>query len=305
MPITTGNFPKLLTPGIQAIFGASYQEHTPQWDKYFDRETSSRNWEEDVGIVGFGLAPIKGEGEGIKADTMGQGFVKRYTHVVYGLQFSITREMVEDDLYMTPMKRRAQALAFSMHQTKEIVHANVLNRGFNSSYPVADALELFSTAHLNAGAAGGTYRNELSTAADLSETAIEQACIDIYAFTDDRGNKIAAKPLMLIIPAELTFTAGRVLESTLQNNTANNAINVLKAHGIIPKVLVCNYLTDTDAWFIKTDVSQGLKSIQRRPVSFEGSPMNDFDTENGRWKATERYSCGCTDPRGVFGSPGA
>lgn len=305
MPITTGSFAKFLTPGINAIFGASYKERTPQWDKYFDIENSSRNWEEDVGIVGFGLAPIKGEGGAIFSDTMVQGFVKRYTHVVYGLQFSVTREMWEDDLYMTPMKRRAQALAFSMHQTKEIVHANVLNRAFNSSYTGADGLELCSDAHLNAGAAGGTYRNELSVAADLSETAIEQACIDIYAFTDDRGNQIAAKPMMLIIPAGLTFTAGRILESELQNNSANNAINVLKAHGTIPNVLVCNYLTDADAWFVKTDVPHGLKSIQRRPVSFEGAPMNDFDTENARYKATERYSCGNTDPRGIFGSPGA
>jgi len=289
-------------PGVSAWYGMAYSEHSPEYPAIFAYNKSSRNFEEEVGITGFGLASVKSEGTSISYDTQYQGYIQRYTHITYGLGFIITREMVEDDLYDVVSKRRSRALAFSMRQTKEIVGANILNRAFSNSYVGPDGVELCSAVHPNVS--GGTWANELATAADLSETSLEQACIDIGNLENDRGLKVAIRPLRLIIPIQLEFEAGRILKSTLQNDSANNAINVLKATGKFPGgVHVNHYLTDTDAWFIITDSPDGMKHYERRADDFAAD--NDFDTENAKFKATGRYSFGCTDRRGIFGSPGA
>ncbi|RMH21708.1 MAG: hypothetical protein D6698_02315 [Gammaproteobacteria bacterium] len=301
MPITTGHFGKALWPGINAWWGKAYNEYPEEWSKIFDKATSRRAFEEDVQVSSFGLAPVKREGAPVAYDTEEQGFVTRYTHLVYALGFIITREMVEDDLYDIVGERRAKALAFSMRQTKETVAANVLNRAFNSSFVYGDGQPLLSASHPNV--AGGTFSNRLAVDSDLSEAALEQACIDIAKFTDDRGLKIAAMPEKLIIPVDLMFEVDRILKSEYRPGTNNNDINALNLQGRFKDVVVNHYLTDTDAWFIKTNVPNGLKCFQRRPVDF--SMDNDFDSDNAKYKATERYSFGCTDPRGVFGSPGA
>ena len=249
----------------------------------------------------FGLAPVKTEGGAISYDEAEQAFIDRYTHVTYGLGFIITREMNDDGVSLTTALRRAEALAFSIRQTAETVAANVLNRAFNSSYVYGDGLELCSTAHPNQS--GGTWKNELDPAADLSEASLEQACIDIAGFTNDRGLKIAVRPKKLIIPRQLIFEAQRILESSLRPGVNDNDINALKSMGMIPDIAVNHYLTDTDAFFIKTDCPDGMKYFERRAASF--STDNDFDTENARFKATFRASWGCTDKRGIFGSPGA
>lgn len=232
---------------------------------------------------------------------MQQGFVTRYNHVKYGLGFAITQEMIDDDQYMIVAQKRSKALAFSMRQTKEIVAANVYNRAFNSSYTGGDAKELCATDHPNV--AGGTYANELTTAADLSEAALEQAMIDLMAFTNDRGLKIAVMSTGLIIPSALTFEADRILKSPLRTSSDNNDINALKMGGWIPKVTVNHYLTDSDAWFLLTNVPDGMKYFERKADTF--SEDNDFDSDNLKYKAVARYAFGWTDPRGIFGSPGA
>ena len=272
-------------------------EHLDIFTKY----TSNKAFEEDVGAAMFGLAPVKTEGGNITYDTAEQAFIDRYTHVTYGLGFIITREMHDDGISATVALRRAGALAFSIRQTAETVAANVLNRAFNSSYTYGDGVELCSTAHVNQS--GGTWRNELATAADLSEASLEQACIDIAGLTNDRGLKIAVRPTKLVIPKELMFEAQRILESDLRPGTADNDLNALKKTGIIPTVVVNHYLTDTDAFFILTDCPDGMKYFERRPPAF--ATENDFDTENARFKATFRASWGCTDKRSIFASPGA
>lgn len=300
--ITTGNFGKALWPGVNAWYGKAYDEHSEEWSKIFDKFTSRKKFEEDVGVSSFGLARQTPEGTAIQYDDENQGFVTRYTHVTYGLGFIITKEMFEDDLYDVVGERRARGLAFSMRQTKETVGANVLNRAFNSSYTGGDGKEMCATDHPNV--AGGTWANELTTAADLSEASLEQSCIDIMRFENDRGLKISAMPQALIIPPELTFEAERILMSPYQSGTANNDVNALRAMGKFPKGIVVNhYLTDADAFFIKTNVPDGLKYFERRADSFDMD--NDFDTDNAKYKATARYSFGWTDPRGIFGSPGA
>lgn len=301
-PIITGNFAKAIYPGVSAWYGMAYNEHTPEYPEIFSYNKSTRNFEEEVGITGFGLANVKAEGQGITYDTQYQGYIKRYTHVTYGLGFIITLEMMEDDLYDVVARRRARALAFSMRQTKEIVGANVYNRAFNSSYTGGDAKEMCATDHPNV--TGGTWANELTTAADLSEASLEQASIDIGKLKNDKGLNIAIRPLKLIIPPDLEFEAVRILQSTLQNDTANNAINAIKSMGKIPQgYRVNHYFTDTDAWFILTDAPDGMKHFERRADSF--GVDNDFDTENAKFKATARFSFGWTDPRGIFGSPGS
>jgi len=301
-PITTGAFAKLLWPGINAIYGQSYNEFVVEYTEIFDFNKSVKHHEEDVGVTSFGLAPVKPEGAPIAYDSMEQGFLKRYVHVTYALGFIITREIYEDDLYDTVSAKRAKALAFSMRQTKEIVHANILNRSFNPLYPGADGLPLFDLLHVNV--TGGTWRNELFTPSDLNESSLEQACIDIADFKNDRGLRIAILPRKLIIPPELEFDAARILKSLLQPGTANNDINVIKANGKIPEgAKVNHYLTDPDAWFLKTDCPDGLKTFERRADNF--GTENDFDTENAKYKASGRYSAGWTDPRCAFGSPGA
>ena len=301
MPITTGSFAKDLWPGVNSWYGIKYNEYPVEHLDIFTKYTSDKAFEEDVGAAMFGLAPVKTEGGNITYDTAEQAFIDRYTHVTYGLGFIITREMHDDGISATVALRRAGALAFSIRQTAETVAANVLNRAFNSSYTYGDGVELCSTAHVNQS--GGTWRNELATAADLSEASLEQACIDIAGLTNDRGLKIAVRPTKLVIPKELMFEAQRILESDLRPGTADNDLNALKKTGIIPTVVVNHYLTDTDAFFILTDCPDGMKYFERRPPAF--ATENDFDTENARFKATFRASWGCTDKRSIFASPGA
>ena len=302
--ISTSNFAKDLVPGVKTWFGQKYKEYPIEYLDIFEKANSIRAYEEEAGVTGFGLAAIKTEGNGIAYDDQEQGFISRYVHVTYGLGFIITREMYEDGIAVTVALRRANALAFSIRQTKELIGANVLNRAFNSSYTMgtnSDGVELCSELHPNKS--GGTWANELDTAADLSESALEQACIDIAGFTTDRGLTIAIMPQQLIIPADLEFDAFRILESIGQSGTANNDTNALRASKKFPKGIAVNhYLTDTDAWFIKTNCPDGLKYMERRADSF--GTENDFDTENAKFKATFRGSFGWSDPRNVFGSPG-
>lgn len=299
--ISKSTFAKDLFPGVRKWYGLKYNEHPKEYLEIFEKNTSTMAYEEEVGIVGFGLAQVKTEGAGIAYDEMQQGFVNRYTHVTYALGYIITEEMMEDGIAVPTAMRRAAALAFSMRQTKETVAANILNRAFDNNYTYGDGLELCSELHVNVS--GGTWRNELDVAADLSEASLEQACIDIAGFTNDRGMKIAVRPKKLIIPAALEFEAARILKSINQSGTANNDINAIRVTSKLPEGYAVNhYLTDTDAWFIKTDIPDGMKYFERKADSF--GVDNDFDTSNAKFKASGRYSFGCTDPRGVFGSPG-
>lgn len=300
MAITTGSFSKALWPGINAWYGKAYNEHKVEWTDLFSKYSSRKAFEEDVSVSSFGLALQKGEGESVQYDTERQGFITRYTHVVYALGFIITREMVEDDLYDVVGERKAKGLAFSMRQTKEILAANVYNRAFNSSYTGGDAKELCATDHPNI--AGGTYANELATAADLSEAALEQACIDLMKFTNDRGLKISIMPQSLTVPVDLAFEADKIMKTEYEVGTANNTINAVRSR-FPGGVKVNHYLTDTDAWFIRTNAPDGMKYFERRGDSF--AQDDDFDTDNAKYKATFRCSFGWSDPRAVFGSPGA
>lgn len=299
--ISTGSFAKALWPGINAWYGKEYGEYDVEWDRLFDKNTSTRAFEEDVGISSFGLAVVKPEGASISYDSERQGFITRYQHIVYALGFIITREMMEDDQYDIVGQRKAQGLAFSMRQTKEIVGANVYNRAFNASYTGGDGSAMCVSNH--AAVAGGTWSNILAVAADISEAALEQASIDIQAFTNDRGLLIAARPQCLIITPSQEFEVKRILGSAARVATADNDLNALKTMGIIPEVVVNHYLTDSDAWFIRTNVKNGLKYFERRADAFDMD--NDWDTENAKFKATARYSFGWTDPRSIYASPGA
>ena len=302
MAIATGNWSKVLWPGINAWYGDAYNEHKVEYTDLFDTFTSRRAFEEDVGQSGFGLAPVKGEGASAIYTTSQQGFVSRYNMVAYALGFIVTHESVADDLYDVVGKGQAQSLAFSMRQTKETVCANVYNRAFNSSYTGGDSKELCATDHPNV--AGGTYSNELTTAADLSEAALEQACIDIMKWTNDAGLKIAAMPKSLIIPPDLVFEAERILGSSLRPGTADNDVNALNSMSKFPGgVKVNHYLTDSDAWFIRTNVPNGMKFFEREADRF--SQEQDFDSMNAKYLAYGRYAAGWTDPKGLFGSPGA
>lgn len=300
--IQSSNFAKALYPGVNAWYGMEYAEHPKEWAKLFDTFKSSRAWEEDVGTSGMGLFRLKNEGSPVEFDTERQAFTTRYTHVTYALGFIITREMFEDNLYDTVGARKARALAMSLNQTKETIAANVYNRAFNSSYAGGDGKELLATDHPNF--AGGTWANELATAADISEASLEQACIDIERFTNDRGLKISVMPQSLIITPDQEFEVARILKSTGQVDVMNNNINALRALGKFPKgVIVNHYLTDTDAWFIRTNVKEGMKHWERRADEF--TTTDDWDTENAKFKATFRASWGFTDPRCLYGSPGA
>ena len=299
--INSGSFAKALWPGVNAWYGKAYSEYPVEWTKLFEQHKSSRQFEEDVGVSSFGLAVVKPEGAPIFYDSERQAFITRYQHVTYALGFVITREIMEDDQYDVVGQRKAQGLAFSMRQTKEIIAANVYNRAFNSSYTGGDGKELLATDHPLF--AGGTWANKLSTAADLSEASLEQAHIDIAGFTNDRGLLISVRPKALIIPRQLMFEAKRITAPTGRPGTDTNDVNAMKAMGLVPEVVVNHYLTDTDAWFLRTDAPHGMKYFERRGDSFDMD--NDFDTENAKYKATARYSFGWTDPRGLFGSPGA
>lgn len=300
--INRNSFAKALWPGVNAWYGEKYAEFPVEYTGLFDTSNSTKAFEEDVGVTGFGLAAVKSEGNSIAYDDMRQGYLTRYQHVTYGLGFIITEEMIEDDQYMIVGQKKAAALAYSMRQTKEIVAANVYNRAFNSTYVGGDAKELCATDHPNV--TGGTWANELTTAADISEASLEQAVIDMGKWTNDRGLKIAVVPQKLIIPVDLQFDVERILMSPLQYDNSNNAINAIKSMGMFPGgVFINHYLTDTDAWFLRTNVPEGMKHWERRADQF--SEDNDFDTNNLKYKATARYSFGWTDPRGLFGSPGA
>jgi hypothetical protein len=299
--INSGSFAKALWPGVNAWYGKSYDEYAVEYDKLFDKNTSTRAFEEDVGISSFGLAVQKPEGSSITYDGERQGFITRYQHVVFALGFIITKEIMEDDLYDVVGQRKAQGLAFSMRQTKEIVGANVYNRAFNGAYVGGDGVSLINAAHPNIK--GGTWSNQIATAADLSEAALEQAQIDIAGFTNDAGLLIAVRPKSLVISRQQIFEAKRILGTDLRVGTNNNDLNALKTMGTIPEVVTNHYLTDVDAWFIRTDVGNGMKYFERRADSFDMD--NDFDTENAKFKATSRYSFGWTDPRALYGSAGA
>lgn len=301
--MTTGQFGKLLWPGIKKLYGDKYNQHKLEYTEIFNKETSDKAYEEYQGISGFGLAQRKPEGHPVAMDAMTQGFTTRATNVTYALGFIITRELYEDDQYGKVASQRSRALAFSMRQTKEIVAANILNRAFTSTYTFGDAKELCATDHPNA--TGGTFANELAVASDLNQAALEQMAIDISNFTDDRGLKIAVMPKKLLVPPALMFEAERILKSSLEYDTANNAINAIKSRQIFPDGIAVNhYLTDTDAFFILTD-QEGLVYQERRGDEFEPQAENDWDTENARYKASARYAFTAFDPRAIFGSPGA
>ena len=295
--ITTGNHPKALWPGMHAFFGASYKEFPEEFREIFMVEKSSKNYEEDTALTGFGLAPTKTEGGAISYDSETQGFTKRYTHVVYGLGYVVTEEELEDNQYEIVSRRRIKRLAFSMRQTKEIVSANVLNRATTSGYNGGDGVVLLSTAHTSTN---GNWSNTLSTAADLSEAALEDMVIQIGQATNDRGLQIALRPMKLIIPVNLQFDAKRILKSELQSGTPNNDINALKG---MFDYSVNHYLTDTDAWFMKTDAPNGMTMFERRALSFQQD--SDHDTGNAKAKSTMRFSVGWSDAHGLYGSVGA
>ena len=301
MAISRAQLVKELEPGLNALFGLEYKRYENQHAEIFDTENSDRAFEEEVMLSGFAQAQVKPEGSGVTFDNAQETFTARYTHETIALAFSITEEAIEDNLYDRLASRYTKALARSMANAKQVKGANVLNNGFDSNFTGGDGKELFATDH---PITGGTFRNELATAADLNETSLEQSLIDIAAFVDDRGLKIAARGLKMIIPSELQFTAERLMKSTGRTGTADNDINALANMGMIPQGYSINhYLTDTDAFFIKTDVPNGMKMFVRSPVktTMEG----DFETGNVKYKARERYSFGFSDPRGMFGSPGA
>lgn len=299
--ITTGNHPKALWPGVKAWWGRSYNEHKPEYPDLFEMDTSTQAYEEDVQVTGFGLAPVKPEGGAIAYDSESQGFTSRYTNVAYGMGYICTYEEYMDGKYEVVSKRRAQALAFSFRQTHENVAANVYNRAFDSSYTGGDGKELLATDHPSLA---GNWANEPTAGADFSEAALEDLVIQMMGATNDRGLKISLMPKCLIVPRQLWFEANRVMKSVLQNDTANNAVNALKATNAIPGgIKVNHYLTDQDAWFLRSNAPRGLIHYQREPISF--TQDNDFDTANRKAKAYERYVVGWTDPRGLYGSPGA
>lgn len=301
-PLNTGSLSKLLWPGINKIWGQTYPDYDPEWTEFFTKYTSKRNWEEDVGMSTFGLLSLKNEGSPIVYDTMKMGYTSRYVHAVVAGGFMITREAVEDNLYATVADKKAKALSKAEHQTRETICANILNRAFNSSYTGGDGTQLVNTAHPNV--AGGTWSNQLSTAANLSEAALEDMAINIWAFTDDRGLKAALKPRKIIVPTALAFEAARVLNTEGRVGTDMNDKNQLKALGIFPEgYFVSHYLTSTTAFYILTNADDGLKYFERRATEFAAD--NDFDTENAKFKVTSRYSVGWTDPRCIYASQGS
>jgi len=302
MAINRAQLVKELVPGLHALFGLEYDRYSAEYEEIFETETSERAFEEEVMLTGFGEAPVKFEGSGVTYDTAQESFTARYTHETVALAFSLTEEAIEDNLYDTLSSRYTRALARSMMTTKNIKGANVLNNAFSSSFLGGDGKELCATDHPTVG--NETQRNELSTASDLNETSLEQALIDIAAFEDERGLKINAQARKLIIPTALQFVADRLLETPGRVGTADNDINAIRNMGMVPEGYTVNhYLTDTDAFFLTTDVPNGLKHFVRSPVatSMEG----DFETGNVRYKARERYSFGFSDWRAIFGSPGA
>jgi hypothetical protein len=287
---------------LNALFGLEYSRYENEHAEIFITETSDRAFEEEVMLTGFNGAEVKQEGAPVVFDQASEAYTSRYTHETIALAFAITEEAIEDNLYDRLASRYTRALARSMANTKQVKAAAVLNNAFNSSFTGGDGKELIATDHPLAN--GGTFSNELATAADLNETSLEQSLIDIAAFVDERGLRIAIQGRKLIVPKELQFTAERILKTPLRTATADNDINAIKNMGMIPEgYRVNHFLTDTDAFFIMTDAPNGLKHFVRSPIktAIEG----DFDTGNVRFKARERYVFGFSDPRGIFGSPGA
>lgn len=302
MAISRAQLLKELLPGLNALFGMEYQKYGEEHKEIFETETSERSFEEETKLSGFSAAPVKQEGAAIEYDNAQETWTARYSHETIALGFAITEEAVEDNLYDSLSSRYTKALARAMAYTKQTKAAAVLNNGFDSNYPGGDGVELFSTAHPLVS--GGVNSNEPSTAADLNETSLEAAVIQIAGWTDERGLLIAAKPRKLIVPPSLMFVATRLLDTEGRVGTADNDLNALRNNGSIPEGYTVNhFLTDDDAWFLTTDVPNGLKHFVRTPMST--SMDGDFDTGNVRYKARERYSFGFSDPLGIFGSPGA
>jgi hypothetical protein len=301
MAISRAQLLKELLPGLNALFGLEYKTYQEEHKEIYETETSERSFEEETKLSGFSAAPVKAEGAAIAYDNAQEAWTARYSHETIALGFSITEEAVEDNLYDSLSKRYTKALARAMAYTKQVKAASVLNNGFSSSYVGGDGKALFAADHPLVS--GGTNSNRL-TASDLNETSLEAAVIQIAGWTDERGLLIAAKPGKLIVPPALMFTAKRLLDTELRVATADNDINALKAMGSIPGGYTVNhYLTDTNAWFLTTDVPNGMKHFVRTPL--QNSMDGDFDTGNVRYKSRERYSFGWSDPLGMFGSPGA
>ena len=304
MAISRAQLLKELLPGLNALFGMEYARYGEQHKEIYETETSERSFEEETKLSGFGAAPVKNEGSAIAYDNAQEAFSTRYTHETIALGFSITEEAIEDNLYDSLSSRYTKSLARAMAYTKQTKAAAVLNNGFtnSSAYYGGDGVPLFSTSHPTVG--GGVNSNTPSTQVDLNETSLEASVIQIAAWTDERGLLIAAKPRKLIVPPALQFVATRLLETTLRVGTADNDINALMNNGSIPGgYTVNNYLTDTNAWFICTDVPNGLKHFVRTPMT--NNMDGDFDTGNVRYKSRERYSFGWSDPLGMFGSSGS
>ena len=301
MAISRAQLLKELLPGLNALFGLEYARYGEQHKEIYETETSERSFEEETKLSGFSAAPVKNEGSAIAYDNAQEAFTARYNHETIALGFSITEEAVEDNLYDSLSARYTKALARAMAYTKQVKAAATLNNAFSSSYVGGDGVSLISTAHPLVS--GGTNSNRPATAADLNETSLENAVIQIAAWTDERGLLIAAQPKKLVIPPALQFTATRLLETNLRVGTADNDINALKNNGSIPQGYCINhFLTDTNAWFLMTDVPNGLKHFERAALA--NSMDGDFDTGNVRYKSRERYSFGWSDPLGIFGSPG-
>jgi outer membrane protein OmpA-like peptidoglycan-associated protein len=302
MAISRNQLVKELEPGLNALFGLEYKSYDQQWNEIYTTESSDRAFEEEVMLSGFAQARVKPEGSGVAFDNAQETFTARYTNETIALAFAITEEAIEDNLYDRLASRYTKALARSMASTKNVKGASPLNNGLPSgSFTSGDGKTLFATDHPTIA---GSFSNTLATAADLNETSLEQSLIDINAFTDERGLKIAAKGVKMIIPSALQFVAERLMKSQGRTSTADNDINAIRSMGMIPQgYRVNNYLTDSDAFYIITDVPNGMKHFNRAPLTtkMEG----DFDTGNVRYKARERYVFGVSDPRGIFASPGA
>jgi len=299
--ITTGNHPAALWPGINSWFGRFYDQHPVEYTDLFEVSNSDQNFEKDVETTGFGLAPVKAEGASVRYESETQGYDYNYVHVAYALGYIVTEEEIDDNLYEQVSKTRAQALAWSLRQTREVISANVYNRAFDNAYTFGDGVELLATTHPSAA---GLWANEPAAATDLSEAALEDLLTQIMQAQNSKGLKINLMGKSLIVPPALWWEANRIMKTVLQSDSANNDINVLKATGVLPDGIKMNhYLTDSDAWFVRTNCPNGMKAYDRKIKPFEMD--NDFDTGNAKAKKYERYSQGGTDPRGLYGSPGA
>ena len=302
MAISRAQLLKELLPGLNALFGLEYKRYGEEHKEIYETETSDRSFEEETKLSGFSAAPVKNEGQAIAYDNAQEAWTARYNHETIAMGFSITEEAMEDNLYDSLSARYTKALARAMSYTKQVKAASILNNGFNAAFTFGDGQPLFSTAHPLVS--GGTNSNRPTVASDLNETSLENAVIQIAGWTDERGLLIAAKPRKLIVPPALMFVATRLLETNLRVGTTDNDINALKNNGSVPEGYTVNhFLTDTNAWFLKTDVPNGLKHFVRVPLAT--SMDADFDTGNSRFKARERFSFGVSDPLGAFGSPGA